>query len=63
MILRPGQRDLELREVPQRSVHVVVLQVLQGDVGLAQEDPLAHHPSVLHTDLQVGTLQSSVCSL
>ena len=63
MVLRSGERDLELREVPERSVHVVVRQLLEGDVGLPQEDALAHDAPVLHTDLKVRPVQSSVCSL
>ena len=60
MILRSGERDLELREVPERSVHVVVRQLLEGDVGLPQEDALAHDAAVLHTDLQVRAVQPPV---
>ena len=63
MILRSSQRDLELGEVVQRSVHVVILQFLQGEVGLAQEYPLSHYASVLDADLEVGTIQSSVGAL
>ena len=33
---------------------------LQGEVGLAQEDALAHDAAVLHTDLQVRAVQSPV---
>ena len=47
----------------QRSVHVVILQFLQGEVGLAQEYPLSHYTSVLDADLEVGTVQSSVGAL
>ena len=63
MILRPSEGDLELGEVVERSVHVVVLQFLQGEVGLAQEYALAHYSSVLDADLEVGTVQSPVGAL
>ena len=63
MILRSSQRDLELGEVVQRSVHVVILQLLQGEVSLAQEYPLAHYSPVLDADLEVGTVQSSLRAL
>ena len=33
---------------------------LQGEVGLAQEDALAHDAAVLHTDLQVRAVQPPV---
>ena len=47
----------------QRSVHVVILQLLQGQVGLAKEYSLPHYSSILDADLEVGTIQSSVGAL
>lgn len=63
VVLRSGERDLELGEVVQRPVHVVILQFLQWKVGLAQEYTLPHYSAVLDADLEVGTVQSSVGSL
>ena len=54
---------VELGEVVERPVHVVILQLLQGEVSLAQKYSLTHYPAVFDTDLEVGTLQSSVGSL
>ena len=47
----------------QRSVHVVILQLLQGQVCLAQEYSLPHYSAILDADLEVGTIQSSVGAL
>ena len=44
----------------QRNVGCLDYLHLQGEVGLAQEDALAHDAAVLHTDLQVRAVQPPV---
>lgn len=61
MILRPGEGELELRQLSQLPVHVLVLaDLLEGEVGLAQEDALTHDAAVLDADLQIRAVQSLV---
>ena len=53
MILRPCERQLELGQLCEVSVHVLVLaDLLEGEVGLAQDDALPHDAAVLEADLQ-----------
>ena len=61
MILRPCEGQLELWQLSEVPVHVLVLaDLLEGEVGLAQEDALPHDAAVLDTDLQIRPVQSLV---
>ena len=61
MILRPCERQLELGQLCEVSVHVLVLaDLLEGQVGLAQEDALPHDAAVLNTNLQICSVKALV---
>ena len=61
LILRPCEGQLELRKLREVPVHVLVLaDLLEWEVGLAQEDALPHDAAVLDTDLQIRPVQSLV---
>ena len=61
LILRPCERQLKLGQLGEVSVHVLVLaDLLEGEVGLAQEDALPHDAAVLDADLQIRPVEALV---